>query len=311
MMNRRKLLIAASAGSSVLWLSGVVPSSASAQDDSRSVELRAESINDSMSVISGAGANVLVKKADNGELLVVDGGRRENAQALLDLIYEQTGSDRITTLVNTHWHREQTGLNRILGEQGVRIFAHENTRLWLSIEIERPWEDRVFEPLPEQARPNDTFYHYGALQHGEEEMRYGHMLQAHTDGDTYAFFPEDNVVHTGGVVSNDGWPLIDWWTGGWIGGLVDGFETLLRISNDDTVFVPANGPLMTRAEIIEHRDMYVTIYNRVRELFMAAKGPEETLAAQPAAEYEDEMGDADMFVLLAHQSLLAHFAPDA
>ncbi len=40
------------------------------------------------------------------------------------------------------------------------------------------------------------------------------------------------------------WPIIDWWTGGWTGGMLDGFEQLLEIANDRTRIVPASGPVM-------------------------------------------------------------------
>lgn len=268
-------------------------------------------LNDSMSLFTGAGANVLVKRSGNGELIVVDGGLAEHAEALRDLISESMDSSSFNTLINTHWHRQQTGLNELLGNEDTTIFAHENTRLWLTAEIERPWEDHRFDPLPPQALPNKTFYHYGDLAVDDTSLQYGYMLQAHTDGDMYAFFPADNVLHAGGVVCNDGWPLLDWWTGGWIGGLVDGLETILRVANRDTLIVPADGPVMTYAEVAEMRDMYQTIFQRIRDLFMAARGPQETLDAKPTEEFDDKWGNSDQFVLLAHQSVLAHFAPDA
>jgi hypothetical protein len=85
--------------------------------------------------------------------------------------------------------------------------------------IKRPWDDEPFMPLPKTARPNDTFYTTGKLAFGDQPVEYGYMLQSHTDGDIYAFFPEENVLVTGGVICSDGWPLLDWWTGGWMLGV--------------------------------------------------------------------------------------------
>lgn len=200
-------------------------------------------------------------------------------------------------------------MNRLLDD--IRIFSHENTRLWLGIEIERPWEESIYMPLPTSAQPNETFYHYGEFTEDDTTVLYGYLRQAHTDGDTYVFFPEDNVLHTGGAISNDVWPVIDWWTGGWIGGLVDGIETLLKVSNQDTVIIPATGPVMSYSELEAMRDMYATIFTRIRALFMQAKGPQETLDAKPTAEFDARFGNSDLFVLLAHQSVLPHQAPDA
>lgn len=306
MINRRHLLQwSAAAGTAFATRSLWVPS-ARAQSG-----IVVQNLNANIALFSGNGGNVLVRKAGNGELLSVDGGREENAAALLDSMRATLGSDRITTLVNTHWHHENIGLNAALAERGIRIFAHENTRQWLSTRIERPWEDVVFEPLPDAAQPNATFHHYGELQHDDVELAYGYMRQAHTDGDMYVFFPQDNVLHTGGIVASDGWPLMDWWTGGWIGGLVDGLETLLSVANDTTVIVPATGPVMTKADLVVLRDMYAELFDAVRNSFMAANSVPETLALKLGAAYEARFGPSDMFIELSQWSLIPHYAPDA
>src|SRR5690606_22408753 len=144
---------------------------------------------------------VLVKQADEG-LLVVDGGLAAHASALLERLREETGGAPLATLVNTHWHREQTGLNALAGAAGARIVAHENTRQWLSTRIVRAWDEQVFEPLPAQALPTDTFRHWGEFTHGGAPVRHAWLRQAHTDGDLYVYLPEENVLHAGGVVSN-------------------------------------------------------------------------------------------------------------
>jgi hypothetical protein len=105
--------------------------------------------------------------------------------------------------------------------------------------------------------------------------------------------------------------LMDWWTGGWLGGLVDGIETLLSIANDSTIIVPGSGPVMTKAELIVMRDMYAELFGTVRELFMKANSVPDTLAAKPAAAYEAKLGNSDMFIELSHWSLIPHYAPDA
>lgn len=293
-------------GSALLPAGGLLSQVAQAQE----AGLEITDLNATTSLVTGAGSNVLVKKAGNGELLIVDGGLQQHARDLRRLIRQHTGSRRVHTLFNTHWHREQTGLNELLAGD-TRIFAHENTRLWLQSEVRRPWEDQVFAPLPGKALPDETYYHYGEFTVDDTPVWYGYMLQAHTDGDTYIYLPEDNVLHAGGVLSNGSWPLMDWWTGGWIGGLADGLETLLRVGNEDTVFIPANGAVMSYAEVQAQSDMYNDIFSKVRALFMQARGPQETVDAKPAGDYEALMGNSDQFILLAHQSVLPHLSPDA
>ncbi len=265
---------------------------------------------DDLWLISGVGANVLLKKAAAGAVLV-DGGLQSHAEDLLALITNLAGSDQIPLLFNTHWHPEQTGLNQHVGQAGGRIFAHANTRQWLGARIERPWEDHAHEALPAQARPNESFHHYGDMEVAGTAVTYGYMRQAHTDGDMYVYFPEENVLHAGGVVASDGWPLVDWWTGGYIGGLPQACETLLEVCNEGTIIVPASGPVMSRAELQEIHEIYSTVHDRVRRMFMAANTVEESIAEKPAAEFEAWLGNADFFIRLAHQSLIPHITPDA
>ena len=307
MINRRNLLQFSMSASATLVLSQGLNQKLLAQN----TNLAVQSLNSTTALITGSSCNVLVKKAANSELLVVDGGLQANAAALRSTIERTLDSRRISTLINTHWHREQTGLNEELGNRDTKIFAHENTRQWLGTSIERPWEDVIFEPLPAQALPTEIFYHYGNMPHGNDVVEYGYMRQAHTDGDMYIFLPADNVLHTGGIISSDAWPLMDWWTGGWIGGLVDGIETLLSIANDSTIIVPATGPVMTKAQLVVMRDMYAQIFASVRELFMQASNVPETLAAKPAGTFEGQLGASDMFIELSHWSLIPHYTPDA
>ena len=307
MVTRRQFLhVSTLAGSAV-----ALPTSLLTASLAQAQSLQVQTLNASTALISGGAGNVLVNKAANGELLVVDGGHRDTGRELRRVIEDAMDSRRITTLVNTHWHPEQTGLNELLGNRNTRIFAHENTRQWLSTPIKRLLEDTTYAPLPENARPNDVFYHYGDFQHGSTRVEYGYLRQAHTDGDMYVFLPEANVLHAGGVLSTDTWPFLDWWCGGWIGGIAEGIETLLTIANDGTLIIPATGKPITKAELVALRDMYAEIFNSVRGMFVKANTVEQTVAAKPAAKWEAQYGSADAFITLAHWSLIPHLTPDA
>lgn len=315
MVNRRDFLqFSTLTGGTVLLGSGLARH-AFAQSGKDGSKLQVQTLNANTALISGGAGNILVSKAANGDLLVVDGGHKDGARDLRRTIESAMDSRKITTLVNTHWHPEQTGLNELLGNKNTRIFAHENTRQWLSTPIKRLQEDTTYEPLPESARPNDIFYHYGDFSHGAvtggTRVEYGYLRQAHTDGDMYVFLPDANVLHAGGALSTDAWPYLDWWTGGWIGGVVDGIETLLSIANDGTLIIPASGKPITKAELTTLRDIYADIFTNVRKMFMAANTVEQTVAAKPAAQWEAQYGSADAFITLAHWSLIPHLTPDA
>src|SRR5688572_31618911 len=70
----------------------------------------ASSLTDTLTLLTGAGANVLAAKGPEG-LLLVDGGLAKHSAQLLKAAYKHTGSRQVHTLMNTHWHPEQTGSN--------------------------------------------------------------------------------------------------------------------------------------------------------------------------------------------------------
>jgi glyoxylase-like metal-dependent hydrolase (beta-lactamase superfamily II) len=103
-------------------------------------------------------------------------------------------------------------------------------------------ERKEFKRLPKIAQPNKTFYTKGKLESGIE---YGYIPDAaHTDGDLYVYFPKQNVLAVGDVMSGQGWPVVDYTTGGWIGGIVGALQRLQTMVNDDTRIVPGRGPLL-------------------------------------------------------------------
>ena len=263
---------------------------------------------DGMVAVIGPNATVLAADSSDG-IVMVDGGDAAWSEALLQTVADSFGGKPFRALFNTHWHTEQTGSNETLGEQGAEIIAHENTKLWLGTDVWVRWSDKKFPPLPPAARPKTTFYDAHdatTFRFGTRRVECGHLLKAHTDGDMWAFFPDENVLAVGGVVSNDGWPIIDWWTGGWFVGMVDAFDTLLGIANERTRIIPGNGPVMSLADLKAQQQMYQTIFDRVQELFTQARATDEVLAAKPTAEFDAKWGNSDLFLTLAFQSFWGH-----
>ena len=158
---------------------------------------------------------------------------RRAVAAPLKLALKSVARSKVQTLFNTHWHPDQTGSNERLGKAGTQIIAHENTKLWLGRKITVDWLPAVHPALPKIALPNRSFYTTDTLAFGGEDIAFGHLGQAHTDGDLYVHLPKANVLVAGGVVSSDGWPVLDWQCGGWIGGLVGAQDRLLKIANSE------------------------------------------------------------------------------
>lgn len=266
-------------------------------------------LSDDLFVITIPGeANVVAHTGPSGVVLV-DGASARASDALMKAVAALPGGGPVRTLFNTHWHPEQTGSNERLGKAGNTIIAHENTRLWLTTDVTWPWSGQRFTRLPKVAQPNKTFYTTGSLESG---VRYGFIPDAaHTDGDLYVYFPKQNVLAVGDVVSGQGWPVVDYATGGWIGGMVGGLQRLLSLANDETRIVPGRGPVLGLKDLKSQAQMYGTIYERLTQLLNKGRGPGEAVAAQPTKEFDAQMGNGDEFVRRAFESLWAYLSPDA
>jgi glyoxylase-like metal-dependent hydrolase (beta-lactamase superfamily II) len=260
-------------------------------------------------LLTAGGINSLARSDGEG-MLLVDGGSTATAPALLTAAATLPGGGAVHTLFNTHWHPEHTGSNLTLGEAGATIIAQENTRLWLTTDIAYPWDEAErFDPLPKIAQPNTSFYDDGELASG---VRYGYLRHAaHTDGDLYVLFPEENVLAVGDAVYGEGWPFVDWWTGGWIGGIVGGLELILSLMDDETRVVPARGPVLGLTDIQNQFEMYNTIYERLGGMLNNGYGPEDVLADTPTAEFDAVMGPPEQFLRRSFESLWAYLSPDA
>jgi len=307
LVDRRDMLKAALGGAAGLALplaGGAWPAFAAGSD------LAVKRLSDRIIMVTGAGANVVAARTADG-ILMVDGGAAAHSDALLDLVARELGTDRFATLFNTHWHPEQTGSNVALKKAGAHIISHANTKLWLSTDITAPYETVTHQPLPKDAQGDEIFYTGLERDFGGLAVKSGYMLQAHTDGDIYVHFPQDNILVTGGPVSNAGWPYMDWWTGGWIAGLADGVKLLADLADDKTVVVPANGALMTKAELETQAAMYADLFTKLRTALYSALSPAEAVAQEPAKDYVAAMGDPEQFLTLSFQSMWGHFAPDA
>lgn len=275
----------------------------------QSAGITVERLADDLFVLRMTGqANVVAQTSADGVLLV-DGMSSSASAALLKAVAGLPGGGRVHTLFNTHWHPEQTGSNETLGKLGAAIVAQENTRLWLTTDVTWPWNGQRFRRLPKIAQPNKTFFDKGALPSG---VRYGYIPDvAHTDGDLYVHFPQHNVLAVGDVMSGQGWPVVDWATGGWIGGIVGGLQRIGVMVDDKARIVPGRGPVLSLADVKTQADMYGRIYERLTQLLNKGRGPAEAVEARPAKEFEAQMGNPDEFVRRAFESLWAYLSPDA
>jgi glyoxylase-like metal-dependent hydrolase (beta-lactamase superfamily II) len=260
-------------------------------------------------LFQGAGCNVIAMHGDDGALML-DGGLAANADALLKAVKEKTGTSRVNTLINTHWHPEQTGCNEAVGRDGGVIIAHEKTLMYLSNTVTSVTFKGRLAPLPKVARPTKTTRQDGSLQFAGHQVDYSYLAAAHTDGDLYVHIPDMNLLAGGGVVSGEQWPLIDYRNGAWFGGRVRAYERLAKLVRPDTRVVPANGRMITGRDIIRQNDIYQKLFTEMIAYMNMGLGPEDVAARNPLKEYQSEFGDASTFLYGAYRSMLIAYVPD-
>jgi glyoxylase-like metal-dependent hydrolase (beta-lactamase superfamily II) len=253
-------------------------------------ELELTKLTDRLSLISGAGANVVVLETDDG-LALVDSGSPDQADALLDFIDAEFNGAPIRALFNTHWRPDHTGANEAIGRRGATIIAHENTRLWMGTEYYVEWERENYSPRPDAALPTRTFYSSDpqplAYELGGYRIEYGHLAEAHTDGDIYVRFVDDDVIAVGDVLAVDAFPMLDYSTGGWIGGAQDATSLLLELAGPQTRIVAGEGPPQARAALAAQKEMLDELRERIRLRIIEGKSVDEILAEDIVEGYEN------------------------
>jgi cyclase len=300
--NRRDFCRTLAGGAAGLTLASRVPSAFSQGSASA---ITATKINENYTMFSGAGSNVLALTQPDGVLLV-DGGEASRSADLLKAVGEVSGGKPVQALFNTCWHPDHTGSNDVLGKAGTRIIAHENTRLWMGTTFHVQWQNRTYTPRAKEAHPTQTFYTTGKMTFGKEEVQYGHLGQANTDGDIYVFFPGPNILVTGDTLTVGKYPILDWSTGGWIVGLSDAHKMLVELSTEQTKVIPGSGPVQTLANLKEAAEMSSTMVTRFVDLMKQGKSAGEMFRAAPTKDYDAKWGDPKQFIANMYPGLWNH-----
>jgi glyoxylase-like metal-dependent hydrolase (beta-lactamase superfamily II) len=255
--------------------------------------------------VDAGGANLVALSTADG-LVLVDSGPFQSAGQVTAGLRNVAADANVGTLFNTHYHADQTGNNEMFAASGARIIAHDLTRQWMSTDYWVPVEDRFATARPEAARPTETFQTNGSLDAGVEAIDYGYLQLAHTSGDMYVFFKTSNVIAVGDVASPLLDPVLDYYTGGWIGGRVDAMDLVLGLGNEQTRIVPAYGRVMTRAEFRAERDLMEEVRDRLFTQVREGKGPEDMLEAGLLDGLPRSWNDPDKFLHDAAKGMWAH-----
>ncbi len=297
--NRRDFLKSIGAGAASLPLFRTALRAAS---DSK---FTAQRLTDNLSLVNCGGGNIVVLNSPDG-LLLVNGSPAERASDLMKFLDSEFKGRKVSALFNTDWHLEHTGSNDTFKKAGARIIAHENTKLWIGNDFYSDWEKKRYKPRPAEALPTETFYTNWKMIFGGEPIEYGYMFQAHTDGDIYVLFPQQNVLVAGDVLSVGQYPILDYVTGGWIGGLQNANQALLKVANAEAKIVPGAGPVQTRADLQAQADMCNAMRDRLVKLMRQGMGPQDMIAAEPSKDFDAKWGNPELFIRNAYRGMWGH-----
>jgi len=199
-------------------------------------------------------------------------------------------------LVNTHVHTDHTGGNENFAKLGVTILGRPALRAQLLNPRPAPGNGQVPPVAPPAALPVVMFDAPTTVYFNGETVQLVPLSPAHTDGDTAVKFERADVLMTGDVYRSAGFPAAAVTNGGSVLGTIDALDKLIGMTGPNTKVVPGHGPVADRAALVFHRDMAVTVRDRVAKALRDGKTPDEIRASKPTAEFEERVGGPPNFI---------------
>lgn len=257
---------------------------------------------------TGGASNVGVFVGAEGVLLV-DSLFAPLSDKLIAAV-RRISDQEIRFLVNTHVHIDHIGGNENLASEGILILAQHNVRERMLSTLRFPRRGGSFvaqpsaEALPFLTYKNEIVFHFNG-----EEIRAFLAPSAHTDGDTFVYFTDSDVLHLGDVFRTSSYPIIDVYNGGTLAGTIRALELAIDIAGPETKVIPGHGEhIVGRDSIVEFLAMITNIRDEVRNMISAGLSLDEVMAAQPTAAYDDQWGQeaswtANDFVPIVYHEL--------
>lgn len=281
-------------------------------------------------MIAGAGGNIGVQIGSDGVVLVNAGTAQASDRVLAEL--KKLTDLPIRYIISADGGREFVGGNEKLAKAGFTIFtnalgnggfvgAMTNGAAAAILAHESVLARMTKENYPAAAAPTEAFYApRKPLRMNDEGIEVLYQPNAHSGADSFVLFRGSDVVVTGDVMDTTRFPIIDVANGGTIQGEIDALNKLIDLTIAPTPFIykdvgtyviPGHGRLSEQMEVVDYRDMVVTVRDIVADLIAQKKTLEQIKAARPALAYETRYGaktgpwTTDAFIEAIYKSLTA------
>lgn len=264
-------------------------------------------LSSSLFVIQAGGGNIAIFSGDDG-VFVIDNGLADKRDAVEGVLHQIVTDKPVKYMVNTHWHFDHAGNNKIFGENKKTILlAHKNVRTRLKNGGVVKAFDTKIEPADKDALPTLTYEDGINVYLNDQEIEIKSLGPAHTDGDSFIVFKNQNIVHTGDIFFNGLFPFIDASSGGNVKGMIDAIDVILKDVNSATKIIPGHGPVASEGDFRAYQDMLKTVHTRLMAAKAEGKAREEWQESRPLADLNDVWGggflNTDKFTTIVWDAL--------
>ena len=261
--------------------------------DFSKVEIKTIDLGNKTYRLEGQGGNITVAVGTDG-IIMVDGQYaplHDKIKAAIAAISPLP----VKYLINTHFHGDHVGGNEPFQNDGVIVVAQDNVRVRLAAGTTNGISGAKTPPAAPGALPKQTYIGGSiTLEVGGRKAELTHVTNAHTDGDTWVYFADANVLCTGDTMNNrKGYQTIDFANGGDIRGMIRATNAYLKIADDNTKVMTGHGALGTKADIAEFNEMLKTARERVEKLFKEGKSEADVIAARPLKDLDAKWAASD------------------
>lgn len=258
---------------------------ANAQSRFDDVVIKTNKVTENIYMLEGSGGNIGVFVGDDGVFMIDD--QYAPLSEKIKAAIAELSDKPVKYLVNTHWHGDHAGGNENFGKNGATIIAHENVRKRLSTDQHSKAFNRTTPAAPSVAWPVITFAEDMNLHVNGQQVMLIHVHNAHTDGDTFVWFPDSNVLHMGDCFFKDRFPYIDLGSGGSVSGALRAIEAAMMLTDADTQIIPGHGTMAAKSDLLSYYQMLSTMYDRVKKEMVAGKSVDEIKSAGLTDDYAE------------------------